>query len=203
MLSLCWRIQSIRATASVLRHIQVGKRWYGGRLLAILRAPLPLAVDQKGERQANELALSALVMDPPARAAWIAFADHVEAQLGPGGALAAVRGFANKAPEHAARLGGALAIFADHERTGLPVEFIEAGITLVEFYLAEALRLHEAAAVAPDLVLAERSVSWLLTDWPETERERARKAGREPACTAGKVLFSLADLYQFGPASIR
>jgi hypothetical protein len=142
-------------------------------------------------------------MSQPARAAWIAFADHIEAQLGTGCPLAAVRGFANKAPEHAARLAGVLAIFDDHERSALPIEFVEAGIALVEFYLTEALRLHEATAVAPDLALAERSLSWLLTDWPETERERARKAAGEPACAAGQILFSLADLYQFGPASIR
>jgi hypothetical protein len=39
--------------------------------------------------------------------------------------------------------------------------------------------------------------------WPETERQRAISAHADPACGQGRIVFSLPDLYQFGPAAVR
>ncbi len=92
-------------------------RRYGARLLSILEAPLPMA---EGKR--NELAPRRLVLSAGARAAWIAFADHVEAQLGDAGGLAAIRPLANKLAEHAARIAGVLAIVNDLDAAEITTE---------------------------------------------------------------------------------
>jgi hypothetical protein len=67
----------------------------------------------------------------------------------------------------------------------VPAECAEAGIWLAEHYGAEAVRLAQTEVEAPDLQLAERLQSWLLTDWK-----------RGP-------IISLTDIYTFGPNSIR
>jgi hypothetical protein len=76
---------------------------YGAVLLKILERPLPLV-----EGKTNELSPRALPLAPDARKIWIGFADSIEAQIKPDGALAQVKGLANKLPEHSARLAAAL-----------------------------------------------------------------------------------------------
>ena len=59
----------------------------------------------------NELSPRQLHLSREAKAIWMAFHDAVERQLVDGAELAAVRGLANKAPEHAGRLAGILALW--------------------------------------------------------------------------------------------
>ena len=75
-------------------------RRYGARILQILEHALPLERDKR-----NELAPRTLRLASSARQRLIDFMDHVERQLGPKGPLGPIRAFANKVPEHAARLG--------------------------------------------------------------------------------------------------
>lgn len=88
---------------------------------------------------------------------------------------------ANRA-EHAARIAGVLALVEDLHRRSIPKRSMEAGIALCEFYLTEALRLFEAGACDPDLVLAEKLLSWALAQ--------------------GEYIH-LAQVYQFGPNALR
>src|SRR3712207_3965330 len=83
-------------------------RRYGGRLLTILESALPLA-----EGKSNELNPPALSLSDVARRTWIAFSDHVEQEIRPGGSLEPIRGLANKLAEHAARLAATLALVRD------------------------------------------------------------------------------------------
>jgi len=64
---------------------------YGARMLAILEAPLPLAVGKP-----NELAPRRLPLSDGARRVWVGFANHVEAMLDPDGELRSIAGLANK-----------------------------------------------------------------------------------------------------------
>jgi len=123
-------------------------------------------------------------MNGAARRAWIGFADHVEPQLAPGAAFDPIRGFANKLPEHAARLAGVLALVADLDASELREDHLAAGVALAEHYAAEALRLFDAGAVAADVRSAELLRAWLRHEWLEP-------------------LISLPDVYQFGPNAIR
>jgi hypothetical protein len=151
---------------------------YGEPLLHLLERPLPLK-DGK-----NELAPRVLRLAADARKLWIAFADSIERQLAPEGALCAVKGIANKLPEHAARLAGVLALVSDADTGEIPAEQMAAGITLAQHYVAEALRLFEASRVSDDLRLAQKLLTWLLGLWKED-------------------FVSLPNIYQEGPNSIR
>ena len=151
---------------------------YGARLLSILETELPVAEGARNELNPRELLLS-----PEAKRIWIAFHNAVEKQLADGGALASIRGLANKAPEHAARLAGVLALVDDLHCQAVGLDFIQSGIKLVQHYLNEALRLFNAAAISPELILAERLLGWL--------QERAEKN------------ITLVEVYQYGPNAIR
>jgi hypothetical protein len=166
-----WRDPPDTADAAIKR--------YGARLLQLLEQPLPLV-----EGKTNELSPRVLRLAPEARKLWIAFADAIECQISPEGALASVRGLANKLPEHAARLAGVLALVTDPDTGEIPAEQMAAGIALAQHYVAEALRLFEASRVNNNLRLAEKLLTWLLGKWEED-------------------FVSLPDIYRLGPDAIR
>lgn len=143
----------------------------------ILEAPLPLV-----EKSQNELAPRALPLKADAKRAWIAIHDDVERELRQDGAYASIRGLANKAPEHVLRIAGTLTLTKTLESGAIAVDEIDAGRDLMEHYLAEALRIREAAAVDPQLQTAAKVMAW------------ARRSG-------GKFHFQ--QLYQFGPPAVR
>ncbi len=144
-----------------------------------MEAPAPLI-----EGKTNELAPRCLPMTSEARQGWIAFADHIERQIGPGGDMEAIRGLANKLPEHAARLAAVLALVEDLNVPAITGEHLAAGIKLAEHYAGEALRLFETGRIDRDLLLAQRTLNWLLEKW-------------------GKEYVGLSDVYRLGPNSIR
>jgi hypothetical protein len=144
----------------------------------ILETPLPLA---DGAR--NELAPRHLTPAPDAKRLWVRFHDHVERQLAEGGELASVRGLGNKAPEHAARLAGVLALVEDIHVAHIGLDHMEAGIALVTHYLNEALRLYEVGVQDHQLSLAQKLLGWL----------KAR----------GRSVITLPEIYQLGPKPIR
>jgi hypothetical protein len=166
-----WREARAESTAAL--------ELYGARLLELLRAPLPLVGGIP-----NELSPRALPLSAGARRAWTEYADHIERQLAPDGALDTIRGLANKLPEHAARIAGVLTLVADLEAGAVTAERMEAGIELADHYAAEALRLYEVSRTDHRLRNADRLRLWLLHTWPEP-------------------LVSLPDIYQKGPNRIR
>ena len=100
------------------------------------------------------------------------------------GELRPISGFANKLPEHAARIAAVLTLVRDLDAGEVAAAEMAAGIELVQHYAAEALRLHGGSHVSAELRLAHRALDWMLRHWPE------------PA-------ISLPDLYQRGPTAIR
>lgn len=150
---------------------------YWRRIDDILHTPKPLA---EGKR--NELEPRTLTLAPEAKRLWTAFHDHVETRLGEGGQFAPIRGFANKAAEHAARLAGVLTLVEDLNAPNIPIRHMQSGLELTNHYLTESLRLFNAGATDPDLELAEQVLEW------------ARKQGRHVA---------LPTIYTFGPSRIR
>jgi hypothetical protein len=151
---------------------------YGARLLKVLEHSLP--VDETGGGlKPRELGLSG-----DARALWIKFHDHVEVNLREeGGVLWPIRGFANKMPEHAARLAAVLTLAEEFGAPAIDSANMRHGIELTEHYACEALRLFEASQANADLLLAQRLLGWLW-QWPEDT-------------------ISLPDIYQLGPNAIR
>jgi hypothetical protein len=78
---------------------------YGDALLTIMRNA-PVLKDGK----LNELAPKPLPLSADATAEWRAFVGHVEQSIGRGGPLEPIKGFANKLPEHAARIAAVLTL---------------------------------------------------------------------------------------------
>ena len=76
---------------------------------------------------------------------------------------------------------GVLTLVDDLNAQEIDLPHMEAGIALARFYLAEALRLFHASATEPDLVLAEKLLTW---------------------AQPHEVIY-LRQVYQFGPNSIR
>lgn len=149
------------------------------RVAMLLAAEKPLADGQRDVLTPRALPLSA-----EARRMWIAFHDANESELGEGGRFRAVAGFANKAPEHAARLAAVLTLIEDQDAPEVPAEAMANGIRLVEHYRAEALRLVQEADVPEHLKAAERLRVWLIENWK-------------------KEVVSLPEIYQRGPYALR
>lgn len=78
-----------------------------------------------------------------------------------------IRGFANKLSEHATRIAATIALTEDITTTQLTGDHLQRAIAIAEFYATEALRLQDEGATDPKLVLAERLLGWLKSNWKE------------------------------------
>ncbi len=159
---------------------------YCARLTAILQAKLPLKIDPETGKPTNELIPRTLPVSPDGKEIWIRFHDWVQNHLKVGEIFRPISGIAAKAGEHALRLAGTLALVEDINVTSISLDYVKSGITLARFYLTEALRLFHTAKTNPDLVLAEKILTWL----------------RTRGCP-DKHLVSLPEVYQMGPNAVR
>jgi hypothetical protein len=101
-----------------------------------------------------------LVMSQVAKRVWIQFHNYCDKEAAHGGELETARGMASKAPEHAARLAGILSVMRGG--TEISIEDIEAGITLANYYLAEAVRIAVAGQINQPLKDAEQLRQWIM-----------------------------------------
>jgi hypothetical protein len=143
---------------------------YTSHLLSILENSFPLSSQ-------NELSPPTLTMSKNATEMWIEFANYVEKLIAPGEKLETVKAFANKTPEHAARIASVLALTNNINTHELKENYLSCGIEISKYYANEILRLSVMGTIDPDILLAERLLKWLHTKW------------KEP-------LISLPDIYQ-------
>lgn len=163
---------------------------YWKTLTTLLTRPYPLRPETRNELQPRCIPLASA-----AKAAWIQYADTIETQLGDGGVLEPVRGLANKAAEHAARLAGVLAVIENPDCAEISLVQVQAGMGLMDYYLTEALRVQSVGIGDPVLRLAETALNWLhdahLTEvYPVLIYQRGPHGIRE-ADTARRVLAVL------------
>ena len=151
---------------------------YSDNILHLLRKTWPLAAGTR-----NELQPRALQLNPAAAAIWRAFYDRVEGQSGKSGELHIVRDFAAKAAEHAARLAGVLTVVRDVGADEIGTTEMEGAVEVVNWYLAEAVRLAAASFTNPKIAAAQRLLDWLLERRDET--------------------ISVRTICQYGPAGLR
>jgi len=121
---------------------------YHSRLETLLREAF-MTMDP----ETRELTFTIVKLHPEAENIWIQFSDHIERQIGPGGALEEVSDLASKIAQHAARLAAIVAYYEGGEKSvaeGISVTAISCGIKLAQFYLSEALRLYNAGSVDED-----------------------------------------------------
>jgi hypothetical protein len=165
-----------RAYTSVDLFDDEAMKAYVSRMQGLLETPLPCL-----EGKQNELYPRDLTLTDDAKVLWIQYHDRIESLLKEGQALAPRRGFANKAAEHLLRVADVLTAFEDLEALNISVDKVKAAAELMDYYLNEALRLHEAAAVHPDITLAEKLLAWA---------QRYQH-------------IYLKQIYQYGPSAIR
>lgn len=152
---------------------------YTDRLLAVLRTRPPLAPDTQNELEPRRLAMSAA-----AGKMWRDYADSVERRLGKGGEFETISGFANKLPEHTARLAGVLELVGDLNAPHVTATTFESAMVLAEYFASESLRMFDAGMVSPDIRLAEQLLDWLHSKWSEP-------------------FIGLKVIYQHGPSAVR
>lgn len=136
---------------------------FSDRLRTILETPLPMDLETR-ELQPRTLALGG-----DARALLIQFSDAIELQQGKGSDLEHVVGTASKAAEQAVRIAGVLTLWRDLNAAEISAQDMADAITLAQYYLGEAARLADAAAVSTETDRAERLRSWLVETWQHGE----------------------------------
>jgi Protein of unknown function (DUF3987) len=98
---------------------------------------------------------------------WFGFADYTESTIAQGGDLEAIKGLANKLPEHAARIAAVVTLVRDIYAGDIAPDDMAAGIMLAQHYAAEALRLDGASGISDGLRRTKQLLEWLLTHWNE------------------------------------
>lgn len=100
-----------------------------------------------------------------AAAIWFDYANEVESHLGENGKYSSICNFANKLPEHSARIAAILTLIDNPNAETISDEVFCNAKNLTEYYASEALRLNEEMKVDPDIVLAHKLLDWLNNDW--------------------------------------
>jgi hypothetical protein len=114
-----------------------------------------------------------MIYTPEAKVLWINFVNEIEQNMQEDGIFRPISGFANKLPEHAARLA-AVVWTVEHPEClqenalVLPEVAMQMGIDLARYYLDERLRLIEQNTLDPEVLLAEKLRVWLCEKWPES-----------------------------------
>lgn len=132
------------------------------RVSDLLRLEMPLHSGTRSELNPRRIELSS-----KAREALEAFYNRVESASGPGGAFEYLSGFAAKAPEMAARIAGIQSLYADEGAREVSQEAIGNGISMMDWYLSEMVRITDTGRPDQDLCDAETVRRWLQANWPE------------------------------------
>jgi hypothetical protein len=151
---------------------------YEARIFEVLSTTWPTFEGRPQQLDPRRIALAS-----NAKGLWIEFHDDVESRCAPEGDFYPIRPFANKAAEHALRIAAVIEIVADLAAPWITLACLEGAIHLTTFYLSEALRLSESSLFDPKILVAEELLQWL------HDRDEDQ--------------FYLAQVYQFGPASLR
>ena len=153
-------------------HDSSSIRIYARVIGRLLQQPWPLA---DGKR--NELLPRALRISSDAQEVWRQFYDDIEGRSGPGSELVAVREFAGKAAEHAARIAGVLSIVGDPGAQEIGAATMGHATALVGWYVGEAQRLAAAAMTDPKIARAQRLLEWVRSSGVNADGISVRDGG--------------------------
>jgi hypothetical protein len=180
-----------------LRERQIAKEAlgrFGDRIIGLLGKRPAVSKDN-----AQELTPRMLQLEATARMRLVDFYNLVETQQAEGGLYANISGFAGKAAEQAARIAGNIALFEDLEAQSISPEQMAIGITLMEFYLAEAVRIFDTGHVSQNLLDAEDLRTWLRDqyagDFVDVSEISKRGPRRLRSSEKIKVLMRLLEEY--------
>lgn len=152
---------------------------FDARITALLEMAPPTAEGDQRELQPRLLRLMT-----EARDILIAFFNACEHEMRDGGALEAIRGFAAKAPEQAARIAGVMAVFEDPDSPAISGTTMAAATRLMSWYIGEAQRVLDTGEIAPAMQQAEAPRQWIV--------ERS-----------GRKVIAVRTVTRYGPNAIR
>jgi putative DNA primase/helicase len=159
-----------------------------------------LPVDRGGSDRGLLMRLAPLVMPlaADAKPGWVEYHDAVERELCRFGEFAGVRDVAAKSAENAVRIAGVFQVF-DQGGPGREVErrYVEAGIQIAAWHLAEAKRLFFEADAPQNVVDARELSAWLCT----RARELKDSRGQPIVDQTGEI--SLREIQRVGPNPVR
>lgn len=95
------------------------------------------------------------------------FSNDIETRMKSGHEFEYIKGLANKLPEHAMRLASTIALIEDINTDILTFEHLKAGIEIALYYADEAVRLFDEGTVDHNILLAEKSLTWMHNTWHE------------------------------------
>ena len=133
----------------------------------------------KEDSNNQELDPPLLPLSPEAKQKWEQCYNSIEIQSAKKQPLAPIRGLANKAAEHAARIAGTIQLFEEPGSTEIKAEAMQCGITAIEWYLDEALRIAGSFSPESYLLRAKEVLRWIHDNKLE--------------------VVPLPDIYQFSP----
>ena len=153
---------------------------FNRRIASILDRPAPIDLD-------GALSPGVLTFKVEAKAAWVAFHDRVERELGDGGTLRDVRDVASKIADNAARMAALFHVFEDGPGDAVGVEHFQAAAQITEWHLNEARRFFGELALPGGVADAGRLEAWLI------DRCQRNGLGHVPNM----------EIQQFGPRGLR
>lgn len=128
---------------------------YASRLTNLLRSPMPM------DPMTRALTPKTISLSAEAKELFVAWHDHVEEELKKGGRFEKISGFAAKLPEHAVRIAAVMAYFEAASVQEISKAALDAGITLAQFYAAEALRLYGVRSADEETDAAASLIEWV------------------------------------------
>ncbi len=102
-----------------------------------------------------------LELSPESLEAYKTFYTHIEEHRTNDGIYVPVNGYAKRAAEQALRIAGCLSMMREPACRVIPLEVMEAGIKLAEWYLDEVLRITLDDMASPEVLQAEKLLDWL------------------------------------------
>jgi putative DNA primase/helicase len=147
------------------------------RIEAILANPVPIEDD-------GALTPALMMLEPEAKAAWVAFHDAIERDLVSGGELYDVRDVASKSADNAVRLAALFQLFEHGMGSAIGLECFESASRIAAWHLNEARRFFGELALPVELADAVRLDSWLIE---YCKREQTHLVGKNHARQHGTL----------------
>ncbi|WP_295511541.1 YfjI family protein [uncultured Sulfitobacter sp.] len=132
------------------------------RITELLNVKLPIHPETRADLDPHRLQLS-----DRARAKLEDFYNRVEHASNKGEAFEYITGFAAKAPEMAVRIAGVQTLYADEFATEITEGMMSNGISMMEWYLTEMLRVSDTGRPNQELCASEDLRLWLVNRWAE------------------------------------
>ena len=159
---------------------------YGDRILTLL-ASNPRVTPGKP----SELDPPDIVFSDGAEKVFTKYFEYCEKQQAPGGYFDAIRGLANKCPEHAARIAAMFTVYKNTNATEISYEDMDRAVQLTKYYAMESRHISHRASVDAPTLHAHRLSAWLQKYAGETISASFIERGRPRPRTGLRALKKL------------